>query len=573
MRALPLLPVVALLACAGQQRPAETPKSAGNERAESRASERSSPAAPGGTVHSLAKGALLLDGLGTLHRPITTSSSEAQVFFDQGFRLAYGFNHDEAARSFAKSAELDPTCAMCFWGVSLTLGPNYNVPMLPDRAQAAWDALTQARELAARTTPVEQALIAALAKRYQGLEPLDPPAQQPFSESYAKAMREVAHAFPGDLDVQVLFAEALMDVNPWKLWTLDGKPAPETEEIVATLEKVLAQDPSHPGANHYYIHAVEASRHPERAIVSADRLGKLMPGAGHIVHMPAHIYQRVGRYADASEVNRKAAQVDQQYMAKTMPPGYYAMYLGHNYGFLAYSAAMEGRSAESLQSARSAVKSVPPEMLDMMPGMDFFASEPLLVMVRFGMWETILEEPRPPEKYKMLTALWLHARGMALASTGDIPEARTVLAALKLLRQGLPDDLIAGLSPAKDLTALAAKAIEARIAEKQRNYQEAKALWKEAVAMEDGLAYSEPADWFYPLRHYLGATLIDAKKAGDAESVYRQDLEKNPGNGWALFGLWQSLKAQGKKRDAAKVKREFRSAWKRGDIPLARSAF
>jgi tetratricopeptide (TPR) repeat protein len=559
MRALPLIPAV-FIACAGQQRPSETLKTANNESFQSKtASQPDSPNAPAGTVHSLAIGALLFEDLGTFHRPIGTSSPSAQAFFDQGLRLAYGFNHDEAARSFAKAAELDRVCAICFWGVSLTLGPNYNVPMLPDRAQAAWDALTRARALASRSTTIEQALIAALAKRYKGPEPLDPSAQQPFNESYANAMRELAHAHPDDLDVQVLFAEALMDANPWKLWTLDGKPAPQTEEIVATLESVLARDPNHPGANHYYIHAVEASPHPEKAIAPADRLGKLMPGAGHIVHMPAHIYQRVGRYADATEVNRKAVEVDHRYMAKTTPPGYYAMYLGHNYGFLAYAAAMEGRAAESLQSARDAVKALPPEMLEMMPGMDFFASEQLLVMVRFGMWETILAEPKPPEKYKVLTALWLHARGMAYASTGKLSEADTNLAALKVLREGL--------------TGVAAKAIEARISERRGNYQDAIALWKEAVAMEDGLAYSEPADWFYPLRHYLGAALIEAKRMSDAESVYRRDLEKNPKNGWALFGLWQCLKAQGRKRDAAQVEKEFRSAWKRADIRLARSAF
>src|ERR1700687_5446598 len=304
VRALPLIPVV-FLACAGQQRSSESPKTA---------SQPNSPTAPGGTVHSLAKGALLLEGLGTLHRPISTSSAEAQAFFDQGLRLAYGFNHDEAARSFARAAVVDSQCAMCFWGVSLTLGPNYNVPMLADRAHAAWDALARARELASRGTPIEQALIAALAKRYQGPEPLDPSAQQPFNEAYAKAMREVAHAFPIDLDPQVLFAEALMDVDPWRLWTLDGKPAPQTEETVATLENVLARDPDHPGANHYYIHAVEASLHPEKAIASADRLGELMPGAGHVVHMPAHIYQSGGRCADATEVNRKAVEVDHRYL-------------------------------------------------------------------------------------------------------------------------------------------------------------------------------------------------------------------------------------------------------------------
>ena len=529
------------------------------------------PAVPA-SVLALAQGALLLDDLGTLSRPVGAASPEAQRYFDQGLRLAYGFNHDEATRSFARAAELDPGCAPCLWGVTWTLGPNYNVPMLPDRAQAAWDALQAARERVGRARPVEQALIAALGSRHEGPQPLDPPAQQPLNEAFAAAMRGVAQAHPDDDDVQVIFAESMMDVNPWHLWTLDGKPAAGTEEIVATLERVLARSPQHPGANHYYIHAVEASLRPDRAVPSAERLPGLMPAAGHIVHMPAHIFQRVGRYADASEANRRAIRADEAYLAKTKPPGYYPMYLGHNYGFLAFSASMLGRSEESLRAARAATRAVPPEMLDMMPGMDFFASEHLLVMVRFGKWKEVLAEPRPPEKYPTLTGLWLHARGMAFASTGKTREAEATMRALRTLATKIPPEVLAGQNPASAMCRLGADAIEARIAERARRWKPAIAAWQRAVVQEDGFAYNEPADWFYPMRHHLGAALLDAKKPKEAEVVFRADLERNPGNGWALYGLSASLAAQGKKSEAVEVRAKFDEAWKLADFRLTRAA-
>jgi tetratricopeptide (TPR) repeat protein len=529
-------------------------------------------AGPAMTLDTLAKGAVLFDDLGAYHRAVGTRNPEAQRYFDQGLRLIYAFNHDEATRSFAKAAAIDPTCAMCFWGAAITLGPNYNVPMLPDRSVMAWQALQKARALAPSASPVEQALIGALAKRYKGPEPLDPPSMQPFSEAYAAAMRDVARQFPDDADVQVLFAESMMDVNPWKLWSLDGKPAPGTEEIVGTLEKVLAKDSSHPGANHYYIHTIEASTHPEKAVPSADRLGDMMPGAGHLVHMPAHIYQRVGRYADASEANRKAAKADLAYMQKAQPWGYYPMYLGHNYGFLSYSSAMEGRAAESVSASREAAKAMPPGMVDMMPGMDFFVAEPLLAMVRFGKYDELLAEPRPDAKYQVLTSFWLHGHGMALASQGKLDEAEKDRAELVDLSGKVAPDLLAGLNPAKDVMLLAAKVLEARIAEK-RGKPEALALWAEAVAMEDKTAYSEPADWFYPVRHYQGAALLTAKKYKDAEAVYRADLVRHPDNGWSLYGLAQALRGQKKTKDAAKVDAQFKKAWANADIQLTSTAF
>jgi tetratricopeptide (TPR) repeat protein len=545
--------------------PEEAPPPAPPEAPPAEHAHEQQPA--GMTLDTLAKNAVVFDDLGNFHRAVTTKSPEAQKYFDQGLRLIYAFNHDEATRSFAKAAALDPSCAMCFWGASITLGPNYNVPMLPDRSVMAWEALQKAKAAAPSGTPVEQALIGALATRYKGPEPLDPPAMQPFQEAYAKAMRDVAKKFPDDLDVQVLYAESMMDVNPWKLWSLDGKPAPGTEEIVATLEHVLDKDPNHPGANHYYIHAIEASAHPEKAVPSADRLGAMMPGAGHLVHMPAHIYQRVGRYADASEANRKAAQADLAYIAKLQPWGYYPMYLGHNYGFLAYSSSMEGRAAESLAASREAVKAMPPGMVDMMPGMDFFVAEPLLVMVRFGKWDELLAEPRPEAKYQVLTAFWLHGHGMALAAKGKLDEAARDHDELLALAGKVPPEMTAGNNQAKTVIELAAKVLEARIAEK-RGKKEALALWAEAVAMEDKTAYSEPADWFYPVRHFQGSALLAAKKFKDAEAVFRADLAKNPENGWGYWGLAQALRGQKKAKDAAKAEASFKKAWAGADVQL-----
>ena len=566
MRSCCLLLVLALGCAEGSSAP--PPRAAATAAAKA---QPPPPAVPG-TVLSLARGAQLFDDLGSLTRPVGTSSTEAQRYFDQGLRLSYGFNHDEATRSFARAAELDPGCAACLWGVAWTLGPNYNVPMLPDRAQAAWDALQAARERADRARPVEQALIVALATRYKGPQPVDPASQQPMNEAFAAAMRDVARAHPADDDIQVIYAESLMDVNPWHLWSLDGKAAPGTEEIVTTLETVLDRNTGHPGANHYYIHAVEASTRPDRAVPAAERLPGLMPAAGHIVHMPAHIFQRVGRYADASEANRRAVKADEAYLARTQAPGYYPMYLGHNHGFLAYSASMLGRSEESLRAARESTKAIPPEMLDMMPGMDFFASEPLLVMVRFGKWKEILAEPRPSEKYPTLTGLWLHARGMALASTGKTSEARAVMRELRTLATKIPPDVLAGQNPASAMCRLGADAIEARIAERARSWKPAIAAWARAVAQEDGFAYNEPADWFYPMRHYLGAALLDARKPKEAEAVYREDLKKNPGNGWALHGLATALAAQGKKDEAAATRTRFEEAWSQADIKLSRTA-
>ena len=529
-------------------------------------------APPALTIDAIAHGASMMASLGEYHRTITTTNPDAQAYFDQGLRLIYGFNHDEAARSFARATQLDPKCASCYWGLALVLGPNYNVPMLPDRFPAAWDALQKAEENAAGATAVEQALIAALAKRYTGAEPKDPAAMQPQQQAYADAMAGVAKQFPDDLDVQVLRAESMMDLNPWKLWGPDGKAAPGTDEIVAVLEGVLKKDPKHPGANHYYIHAVEASPHPEKAVASAERLPSLIPGVGHIVHMPAHIFQRVGRYADASAANRRAVEVDQEYMGRAPDWGYYTMYLVHNYGFLSFSASMEGRSEESIQAAEASAKAFPAPMLDMMPGMDFMISEPLLARVRFGKWDDIQKLPRPDAKYIVLTALWLHAQGLAAAATGKLDDAQKDLDELHAMEAKVTPEMTSSTNSMKDIVDVSAAVLAAAIAQK-KNDPGAEKAWADAVAAEDKLGYSEPNDWFYPVRHFQGAYLIGAKKYKEAEAVYRADLKKNPNNGWSLFGLAQALRGEKKSAEAAKVEKQAAAAWKNADIKLTSTAF
>lgn len=518
-----------------------------------------------------ALGAQLFDDLGDFHRKVSTRSDEAQNYFDQGMRLVWGFNHDEATRAFVKAAQLDPSCASCWWGAALTLGPNYNIPMLPDRAQAAWDALDHAKENAAGATPVEQALISALQKRYPGPEPLDPPAMQPYVEAYAQAMGEVARKFPDDLDVQTMYAEALMTSNPWKLWSLDGKPARGTEEILARLEAVLARQPQHPGANHYYIHAVEASPQPERAVPSAERLAGLMKGAGHIVHMPAHIFQRVGRYAEARAANASGAAADLAYMGKVAPQGYYGFYLAHNYDFQSYSAAMQGRSRESVAAQRKTLAAAPAAMLDGIPGMDFFVAKVYFAQLRFGLWDELLAEPAPADKYPVWTGLHRFARAYALAARGRADEAAKAHEELVAYIGRLPADLSAGYNSARDVLNVGAEVLAARIAHARGDQARAIELLTQAVAHEDALAYDEPADWFFPVRHLLGAALIADRQPARAETVYREDLRRHPANGWALFGLAQALRAQD--RDATDVEAQFKAAWKDADVTLSASAF
>ena len=567
-----LLAALAVISCSQQQAPSPAASAPPSEPA-SMASMASAPGTPA-SLADWARGAQIFEGMGTFHRKISSSSVDAQQYFDQGMRFMWAFNHDEASRSFARAAQLDPQCGICLWGVALTVGPNYNMPMMAEsRAKVAFDSLQQATTMLDRATPEERALINALKARYPHPTALDPSNEGAVLKAYAGAMRDVAKQFPNDADIQTMYAESLMNTNAWKLWTADGKAAAGTDEIVKTLESVLANDPSHPGANHYYVHATEASPHPEKAIAAAERLRSMMPAAGHLVHMPSHTLQRVGRYEDAAEANRKGAAADQIYLSKTQPPDYYAMYVAHNFQFLGYATAMEGRKAETL-SALMQVKSVFPEdAMLAMPGTDWSGSERYLAMVRFGLWDEILSEPAPNPSLKALTGGYLYARIAALAGRGHIAEAKQAQKELEILRTSLPPEATAGLNRASDILALAASLGAAQVQVAEHKDRDAIITLTAAVTQEDKLSYNEPADWFIPVRHMLGAELIKTGQFARAESVYRQDLARNPDNGWSLFGLAQALRRQGKTSEAAAVDAQFTAAWKHADVTLTASVF
>jgi hypothetical protein len=527
------------------------------------------------TLADWSRGARLYEGIGTSHRPVTTRSAGAQRYFDQGLRFLWAFNHDESTRSFAHALELDPSCAMCAWGVALTIGPNYNLPMLAEaRAKIAFAVTLRAQSLAGSASKVEQALIAALRLRYPSAQPLDAQTAIPVLTAYAAAMGEVARRFPDDLDVQTLYAESMMNIHAWKLWSADGTPTAGTTQIVATLESVLARNPTHMGALHYYIHAVEASPHPEKAVAAAERIRGLAPAAGHLEHMPAHILHLVGRYEESAEANRKGAAADLAYLAKTTPPDYYpTMYISHNYQFLAYSAAAEGREAETLDAVRHSRASVSDALLKDMPGADWYVAELYTAQVRFGQWDTLLAEAPPNPDLPALTGGYLYATSTALAAKNQPAAARERLAQLDQLIAGLSADVPAGLNALRDVLAVARRVAAARIGTAEGRTEDALRDLQEAVRLEDGLGYNEPADWFFPVRHLLGAQLLRAARPTEAERVYRDDLQRHPGSGWALFGLAQALKAEGRGDEARATEAQFRQAWSHATISITASAF
>lgn len=515
----------------------------------------------------------LLDDLGTHHRAITTRCPLAQRYFDQGFRLLYSFNQEEARRSFEQAAALDPSCAMCSWGVAAALGPNINIPRLPEFAEPAARAAREALRLAPGASPVERALIEAMARRYSPSFLEHPADRRALDLAYAEAMRDAARRFPDDADVQTLFAESLMVLYPWDYWTKDGGPRPATPEIVATLERVLEAAPEHPGANHYYIHALEASPHPERALPSADRLGALIPGNGHIVHMPSHIYLRLGRYHDASLANERAVAVDRAHAARVAPGPIWSFYTAHNLNFLSASRMMEGRSEDALAAARSFAREMSLDALRHMSMMDTALSFASVVLVRFGRWEAMLEEPAPPPGFRYPTAIWRWARGVALANLGRLDEAEAELARVTSARDATPGDEIKGLNSARVQLDIASTVLRADIAEKRGDREGAIAWLRGAAQAEDDLRYFEPPDWYPPVRHQLGATLLAAGRAGQAEAVYREDLARSPDNGWSLFGLAASLSAQGKIEEASQARSRFERAWAWADVRPTSSRF
>jgi tetratricopeptide (TPR) repeat protein len=489
-------------------------------------------------------------------------------------RFIWAFNHDEATRSFAKAAQIDPTCASCYWGVALTLGPNYNMPMMSAaRARVGLDALQKARANARRATSVERALIDAVAKRYAGAEQVDPSNSKPLLNAYVEAMKGVAAKYPNDLDVRTMYAEGLMNTNPWKPWNADGTRNPGTQQILDALQYVLKRDPKHPGANHYYIHAVEASPHPERALPSAEALSGMMPAAGHLEHMPAHILQRVGRYEDAAEANRKGAAADLTYLKETAPPDYYPMYLIHNFQFLGAAAGMEGRRDETLKALRQAREHVPDAMLLATPGLDWSVGDLYDAYEKFGMWDEMLKEPAPNAQLPGLTIHYLQQHATALAATGKIDEAKAELSKAETLISAAPADARQGNNLAKPVYETGQLKARARVASAQGSHGEAVALLTEAVATEDKLAYNEPADIIFPTRHVLGAELLTSGKAAEAEAVFNEDLKRHPNNGWAYFGLSEALAAQKKDVQAAEARKHFGNAWSKSDFQLASMKF
>lgn len=516
----------------------------------------------------------LLKGLGKHTRPVTTSNPAAREYFDQGLLLLYAFNHDEAIRSFGRAATLDPTCAMAHWGVAAANGPHINFTAVPpERATAAWAALTLARKHAVRATAVEQALIDALGSRYAEKPPDD---RAPLDKAYAEAMKKVRDKFPKDADVGALYAESLMNLRPWNLWTSDGKPQPETPDILSALEAVMELSPNHPLALHLYIHAVEASPTPEKADTAADRLRDAHPGLGHLVHMPSHIDIRRGRWQKAIEANERAIKADDAY-AKLVPrQGFYRIYVMHNHHMLAFAAMMQGQSKLSLQAVRSMLATVPEAWLGEGANatiVDGFFAAPYEVLMRFGRWDELLKEPEPAKRFPVTRTFRHAARSVALTAQGKIAEARAEQKAFRDARAMVPKEATFGNNAAADLFAVADDVLEGELLLREGKGKEGLESLRAAAKKEDALRYDEPPDWILPVRHALGAALLKAAMPAEAERVYREDLRRWPDNGWSLYGLAASLDALGKKTEAAAVRKQFTAAWARADVELTASCF
>src|SRR5262245_38409014 len=522
-------------------------------------------------AETAAKPAVLMNGLGARRRPVSTRDAEAQRFFDQGLALVYAFNHEEAARSFRRATELDPQLAMAYWGVALAVGPNYNEATVDaDRVKAAYEAVLKAQSQGAVATERERAYIAALAQRFSSDAQPD---YKSLGLAYRDAMRELHRRYPDDLDAAALFADSMMNVRPWQLWTKDGKPAEGTEEIVATLEEVLKRAPDHVGANHLYIHAVEASKHPERALPSASRLEKLAPQAGHLVHMPAHVYIRTGDYAAAARSNEVAAEVDRAYIKATGAQGVYPMmYYSHNLHFLVETYNRMGQISEARAAAKQLEENVRPHV-KAMPMIEMFMPAPIYVSLRFGLWDEILRMPEPDRATVATHAIWHFARGVAFAATGKYTEAQKERAALASDVRQISGDAPFGLNSASSVLRVAESALDARIAWAKGERARSIESWRSAVAAWDALSYNEPPDWYYLVRESLGAALLLNGDAPGAEKVFREDLKENPRNARSLFGLVESLKAQGKRDAAAFVEAEFKAAWKNAEVQLRVEGF
>jgi tetratricopeptide (TPR) repeat protein len=514
----------------------------------------------------------LFEGYGGYHRTVSAADNASQPWIDQGFQLLYGFNHDEGVRSFQHATTLSPDCAMAWWGIAYGYGIDVNNPQVSDEeARMGFEAAQHAVALAASATPIEQALIHAVAQR--AVYPL-PEDRRPLDEAYAAAMREAWQAFPNDPDVGALYAEALMNLQPWAYWSVDGEPLDDALEIVATLERVMQLNPVHPGANHFYIHAVEASPDPDRATIAADRLRNLVPGSGHLVHMPSHIYINTGRYADAAIANEAAIAADESYFAKVGPPGFYSLYYIHNIHFLAFASMMEGRSQVAIDATRHMESQVPPEFLEnfLMYG-DGLMPAKFHALIRFGRWEEVLGEPEYPEFRKVSRAVRSYARVVALANLLRIEEARAELARFHELSAEVTDEWMMGANKAPTVLSISALMAEAELLWREGNQTAAFAKMREAVAEEDQLVYDEPPGWMLPVRHALGAILLAGGEAAQAEQVYLEDLADWRENAWSLLGLEQALRAQGKTAEADALTPRVTAAWARADVAPTASCY
>jgi len=521
-------------------------------------------------------GAHLLEGLGDYRFPVTSKHQEVQRWFDQGLMLTYGFNHDAAERSFLKATELDPDCAMCWWGAALVVGPHVNAGMDPNDNADAWSRLQRAQALAPQASERERAFIQALGARYAQNPPAD---RRPLDEAYAAATRALVQQRPDDLDAAVFHAEAMMDLQPWNYYDEKQQPKGNTAEIVSTLESVMSRNPDHAGALHLYVHAVEASANPERGAAAADRLRELIPGSGHLVHMPAHIYSRVGRWHDAVIANQRAIEADDAYLAlcRGNTQGVYPLgYVPHNHHFLWFAASMEGSSKLAQAAARTTAERTDLQELmrqEGFAGLQHYWLTPWFERVRFGRWDEIAKAPNPAPDLPYVTAIWHYAQGMAAVRQQRLDDAQQHLDALRPLSV---DPVMEKLTvwdryPLAHATRIAERTVTAEIASARGDHAAAIAALTEAVAIEDRIPYDEPPGWHAPVRQTLGAVLLQAGRAGEAERVYREELHRNPGNGWSLFGLAQSLQAQGKVADADAARGEFATAWRNADIRLTAS--
>lgn len=530
-----------------------------SQPAEIREGPRASPAVP------------LYENLGTLHFPIRTKAPLAQSYFDQGVRLVFAFNHEEAINSFEEASWLDPEAPMPYWGIALALGPNINLPMGEQEGRRAYEAVQKATALSAKASPKERAYIDALVARYSPSAEVD---RKQLDQAYAEAMGAVWAQYPDDANAGTLYAEALMDLQPWHYWTPEGEPIGRAKDIVATLERVLVIKPDHPGACHYYIHAVEASQRPERALPCAERLPTLMPGAGHLVHMPAHIYLRLGMYEKAAERNVHAVAADHELLAHRALEGVYPHgYYPHNLHFLWAALTMEGRSTEAIKAAQDLSSLAPWEAARTEPSLEEFTPTLLFAYVRFGKWNEVLSVPKPPAELLHTTAVWHYARGLAFTRTQRVDQATHELEALSNLIKEIPGDRMVGISPVAELAKIAREILAGEVATQEGLVEDALAHFNKAVQVEDALRYYEPPLWQNPARLSLGALLLKVGRASDAEQVYRTDLRQHPHNGWALFGLAQSLRAQGRSEEAATVDQQFHTAWARADVDLSSSRF